>query len=132
MREILFRGKGKNSGNWFYGGYCEINNSVCIIEKKGLYVGIIPETIGQFTGLCDRHGRKIFEGDIIRAIHYKEELNTSYINFEDGIYWCELITGSFIECCETLFEQHCECGLEVIGNIHDNPEMLGGEENATD
>ena len=88
MREILFRGKTKETGEWRYGfvakhKYEFENEEVFVIEdEEGYWAEVIPETIGQFTGLTDKKGfTKIFEGDIIRLdgtiggnIHEEKEL----------------------------------------------------------
>ncbi|MCM1009133.1 MAG: YopX family protein [Ruminococcus flavefaciens] len=143
-REILFRGQHRRKGEkvrldgtpveskWVYGGVCQYNGKSAIIYQTEPEISkflVYADTLGQYTGLTDKNGRKIFEGDIIRVVHNKEELNTSYIYFEDGAYWCKLISGHFIDGFETLFDQKSECGLEIIGNVFDNAELLKGENN---
>ena len=129
MREILFRGK-TESGEFAQGYYLETlryNNLHWIWNGKE-YVKVDPSTIGQFTGLTDKNGKKIFEGDIVTACD-----DVTFSPFEFGI------TGKVVydECAffiepkdvmetEYLFN---ECAVyEVIGNIHDNPELLEGSE----
>ena len=128
MREILFRGKRKDNGKWAEGYYMDdgyINQP--FTELGGRFddtIEVDPETVGQYTGLTDKNGKKIFEGDIINAYHNRDLLNVSYVVFDRGEFLCELISGNFIDCCETLPEQETECGIQIIGNIHDNPELL--------
>ena len=153
MREFLFRGKTVPTedceSEWIEGDL--LSNAYPIPNIRPLGSGccyrVIPESVGQFTGLYDStkwealseleqqewfknytfdewKGRKIFEGDIIKATYNNKTLNTFYVYFEEGVYWCKLISGYFICGCETLSEQSCECRLEVIGNICDNPELL--------
>lgn len=125
MREILFRGKW--NGEWVYGGYCESPTKWLIIEIsetiptriEGKHV--IPETVGQYTGLTDKNGKKIFEGDILS---YAEEIETRSRGKETlkGVYEVKFEYCGFspLDC---LACNH----LEIIGNIHDNPELLKGE-----
>lgn len=122
MRDILFRGKRVDNNEWVEGFYLftKENTHPVIIDMECYSHIIVPETVGQYTGLNDRNGRKIFEGDIIKAYHNREVLNVSYVYFDNGEYQCDLISGCFIGLFENLSGQHEECGLEIIGNIHDN------------
>lgn len=136
MREILFRGKTKN-GQWVYGCYYkqkqfygEKVESDCIIVTDDIlsndlgldYEEVISETIGQFTGLTDKHGTKIFEGDIVKEndIFHNGELqikgNAWQVVFADGLFF-----GNYKDI--SVYLQSLD-GMEVIGNIHDNPELL--------
>lgn len=128
MREILFRGR-RSWGNkkWVEGdllhGYCD---HVSITKRlMGIETWQVePETVGQYTGLCDKNGKKIFEGDICKAYICiadtveKEVIGT--ICFEDGTFEfkCEHDNVYIYPLLEV---------LEVIGNIYDNPELLKGE-----
>ena len=139
MREILFKGKRVDNGEWVYGFLVEALNCVTdksetfIIEQDATYftygefacaVEVKPETVGQFTGLCDKNGKKIFEGDIVEFTDkYIQKKGRAKIVFEafkwkysgcyyggNPIVWLCIDDGS-IE-------------FEVIGNIHDNSELL--------
>lgn len=86
---------------------------------------VIPESVGQFTGLTDKNGKKIFEGDIVKGdlgLGYGDNENhIAYIEYqEDGMSFClvEILEEDFGKCAEISDD------LEVIGNIHDNPELL--------
>lgn len=132
--EAIFRGKCEDTNEWVYGYYTfygrsrGVHPAIITGTDKGCVIPkfIDNKTRGMFTGLTDINGKMIFEGDIIRAVHCREELNVSFVEFESGVYWCRLISGHFIDLCETLPEQHDECALEVIGNIYENPELLIG------
>ena len=141
-REILFRGKRKDNGEWVDGYYCGKYNktffspaedSAQIIDKDLYWHEVIPETVGQYTGL-DANGKKIFEGDIVK--HY----NNSDDGFDIGaMYWDEQFSqwkrtsiGNFHHRSFT-YTMSRSCEYEIIGNIHDNPELLevhNGTENA--
>lgn len=123
MREILFRAKCDNE-LWLEGiAFPHDRDKVTMFSQHpidGSLVGIevIPETVGQYTGLKDKNGKKIFEGDIIEfygdkigAVVYNEE-DTEYGMVLDGTNYCGL--GHY----------YSSWNLEVIGNIHDNPELL--------
>lgn len=127
MREILFRGRGtRGDKKWIEGDLFHGYNGYVGITKKLLGIEtwqVDPETVGQFTGFCDRNGKKIFEGDICKAYICradtveKEVIGT--ICFEDGTFEfkCEHDNVYIYPLLEV---------LEVIGNIHDNPELIGG------
>lgn len=138
--EILFRGKRIDNGQWVEGFPLrkETPDLHCYIisafetERCAETIGIsgsemcevYPESIGQYTNVLDDNRTRIFEGDIIEATHNKNFLHTSYIKFDNGTYWCELISGSDIDDTESLNDQCLDFGLTVIGNIYDNPELL--------
>ena len=126
MREILFRGKTKQ-GEWVYGLPFYTNEIIDGIESKdGKLYYVLPETVGQFTGLTDKNGKKVFEGDIVGYTNSDNELamggvvKYGYFNCSccDGVYgW--YIEGGDIR----LFEEPNDF-CEVIGIIHDYPELL--------
>lgn len=150
MREILFRGK-TLTGKWFEGAYYkqeefygDKEDAHVIITSKDtldndfglLYSVVIPETIGQYTGLTDKNGKKIFEGDIVnykdaRKFSDNDELEeaeeqdlcTDVIKFKNGRFFplprrCD---------CEDYYYSYGSYDFKVIGNIHDNPELLKSE-----
>lgn len=127
MREILFRGERIDNGKWVYGYYCHcvpaLNSgktypAIQQTDDGSLYFReIIPETVGQYTGLTDKNGKKIFEGDLLL-----NGCDTYLVRWECGNleYVLEDSTVSFSMACVAPGE------IEVIGNIYDNPELLGG------
>ena len=119
MREIEFRGKRKDNGKWIYGSLLidEIQNSYVIVDnQEGIGREVVPETIGQYTGLKDKNGKKIYEGDIVKAFYFETEV-TGKIEF---IYGTFALTNSEISDNQLfIFEK-----LEVIGNVWDNPELI--------
>lgn len=163
MREILFRGKRTDDYEWIEGSLCttipsdEDFYTISYFDFEGYYIEekVIPSTVGQYTGLTDKNGRKIFEGDIIRysdggeyemyleSLEYPEEYDG--INFENMWTIDEVVYGTAINYPAFDLNRHdwevnglsnlSESGCyfyEVIGNIHDNPELLKeGDENDT-
>lgn len=131
MREILFRGKRADNGEWAYGYYLEEIGS-CIKEKPSAvstqtYL-VLHETVGQYTGLNDKNGKKIFEGDILSA--HLDEDNPDYETVVQVI-WEEYGWRTMEEnwLSDPLDDEDAEI-FAIIGNIHDNPELVeGGEEN---
>lgn len=128
MREFLFRGKRTDNGEWFYGTpilYPDGNVVMCRAFKRNHNVS--SKTVGQFTGLTDKNGRKIFEGDIVVfADFFNDEIHRGVV------YWCDL--AFWFDCTETEGDEgiyslaYISANiLEVIGNIYDNPELLGGD-----
>ena len=127
MREILFRGK-TYSDKWVYGYLLKgsIDNDFYILENVGgTPFWIDPETIGQYTGLTDKNGKKIFEGDIIKS----KSGNTYLIHFNDGSFAFadkdRIVVNYSLDDSEfgIAYKGICD-GHEVIGNVFDNPELL--------
>ena len=128
MREILFRGKTTDSGEWVEGYYVHYDDikdngkDDCdyIVQKhNGVqfpFVQVIPETVGQHTGLTDKNGTKIFEWDIV-----KHSIGTFVVKYLDGMFCCSCIEAEYLTNLGSLSN---DC--VVIGNIHDNPELLKG------
>ena len=157
MIKVLFRGKRCDNGEWVCSGnlihfnedneyYIPVANSACTCTHdendnitafdEVLFCKVIPETVGQFTGLADKHYKNIFEGDIISVgfdkrlmyVHFNGE-NLTWELTDVGVSACEVnhLYNTFdlgeiqVESC------YGEMSSEVIGNIHDNPELLEKE-----
>ena len=125
MREIIFRGKSIDSGEWLYGDYAPRTSlyHANIFTKENYLEGVAvdEETVGQYTGLTDKNGRRIFEGDIIAD---KNELFS--------VRWSEKISG-FVAVGEHRMQPSMNQGTmkycEVVGNIYDNPDLLEVNDN---
>lgn len=133
MREILFRGKRVDNLEWAYGWYemypfgkWPLKTSIIPSEeaKAGHYehVEVDPSTVGQYTGLKDKNGKRIFEGDVAKVLQGKDK-DIAYVGFENGAFMLYPKTGNIYE--RTLWEYwYNDWDVEVIGNITDNPELL--------
>lgn len=133
MRAIKFRGKcvpdSKYAGEWVTGGYVA-PEADAKKQDEGLIISyfggnntfichVIPETVGQFTGLCDKNGTEVYEGDIVKYTNGTKKVNGAWVD-NSRIFAVEYDEGSFD--VASLF--HVSNCLEVIGNIHDTPELL--------
>lgn len=156
MREILFRGKRMDNGAWVEGAFCmkdcddpfgEMVDRPSVIKYEdpcsGFWFRVNPETVGQYTGLTDKNGKKIFEGDIIE---YNDGFDyfIGEVVFENGAFGigCDEVIGisngcsdNFANLWQLFWDQEVTDEPElyyciVIGNIHDNPELIGGKGNA--
>lgn len=138
MREILFRGKTIGNGEWVEGyyykaKYCRTDDELCDYitvphpkeynEPSSHYI-VNPETVGQYTGLKDKNGTKIFEGDIVKRFWF--DIMCIYQIDYDNVLAC------FIGRAGMNFTAfYCDSEeFEVIGNIYDNPELLEGDGSA--
>ena len=125
MREILFRGK-TDKGEWVQGYYVKGATRHCIIKSLAGYprYDVIPSTIGQYTGLTDKNGTKIFEGDIV-VTSIKGNNTVCKVTWADNVAQFQLWQLHTIPNTSTALNLgNYDC--EVIGNIHDNPELLKG------
>lgn len=123
MREILFRGKRKNTQDWVYGDLVTKQN-ICIANTWHEVIRVKDETVGQFTGLTDKNGKQIFEGDILRLC----DATCPCEIYWSGIGWAFKRKGKRVDYnYGSSLVIDCE-KMQVIGNIYDNPELLGGAE----
>ena len=158
IREVIFRGKRVDNGEWVEGDLLQIKYyNKPIVECKIMpqtpvssAYPVIPETVGQFTGLTDKNGVKIFEGDIVRYNTYDDFDCQSVVKFGEynqdgsaGEYSASKCIGFYVDVDNFTCPDWCEYGsncfsnylkqqnilevaqyCEIIGNIHDNPELL--------
>ena len=123
MREILFRGKQADNEKWVI-GYLSSKHTITIQTPCGHMdeIVICADTVGQFTGLTDKNGKRIFEGDIAKVLQGKDK-DIAYVGFENGAFMLYPKTGNIYE--RTLWSYwYNDWDVEVIGNITDNPELL--------
>lgn len=130
MRTIKLRGKDRRTGKWFYGklNVKDIYGRTHICTPERSCLDIDPETVGQFTGLYDKNGKGIYEGDIVLyGGSIQHEVVFRYGALDYLIYGGEFI--SYAGNTNFTFNPHNRSKkYEVIGNIHDNPELLKGGE----
>ena len=130
MRTIKFRGKSIDSNEWLYGDLVrssDMERCAILVNDRELYdeCEVYPLSIGQFTGLYDKNGREIYEGDIIGCDKPKIK-HLIFYNEKEGRFMAALngdIENYFIGVCG-LDSDRWMSSKEVIGNIHDNPELL--------
>lgn len=149
MREILFRAKAQGKGGkWVEGALINVDGYTCILERTnpgeydypyldgdigvidGCACPIVPETVGQYTGLKDKNGKRIFEGDIIQydkahAIVRAGTYPSSYEREHTHVgFFIEWTTDVFLRIDLAFWTN--ERSVEVVGTIHDNAELMEG------
>lgn len=129
MEPIKFRGKTHN-GVWVY-GYYEFDERLNfhLIRSNRRAQQVVPETVGQFTGLLDKNGIEIYEGDIVSVNDFINLYSSSYIGIAimKGCQWCIKCYKEHGCCSPLFFDDFSNIETEVIGNVFDNPELLEGD-----
>ena len=138
-REMLFRGKRLDDGEWVYGYLSKWptrgwkNLSTIIVPEDGLHDGMAEQvevdlnTIGQYVGLTDKNGQKVFEGDILAfySDYHEKEIVDGVVKYgEFNCTCCDGVYGWYIDGGDIRKLGDTNTRLYVVGNIHDNPELL--------
>lgn len=137
MREILFRGKRVDNGKWIYGDFFQGKKDIFIEywtdNKEYRAYEVDPETIGQYTGLEDKNGQKIFEGDILCFTDFDYITNIYYGIVKFGTYKSPthnvINQGFYVDWQDVKYRSDLgywanQSSCCVVGNIYDNPELL--------
>lgn len=137
MRKIKFRAKQINDNNWISGYGVVISDGFCAIpccirgdtcDWKLFTVTCDINTLGQYTGLKDKDGKEIYEGDIIESENYGHARH--YVRYieDDAMFVAMIIDSPIMDYCsinQSWIDKFCK---KIIGNIHDNPELIKKEE----
>lgn len=139
MREILFRAKDEASKQWVYGYYVHLPSAAGSVHIMHVPAGnpdesnsayyVVPETLGQYTGLTDKNGKKIFEGDILKISEGSDEDDyvIRKVYAYRGVLCVDYWTPDWDFNALAFLDNDTGYVFEIIGNIHDNPELFGGD-----
>lgn len=137
MRDIIFRGKREDNGEWVEGYYVCVSGVKYyiltgnpVIAPNNITIecyGVIPETVGQFTGLTDNNGERIWEGDIVRCKQERNNEGICVVRWFNGAFVACSISGNLLEMTLHDYWYNDYDLVEIIGNETDNPELLKGE-----
>ena len=136
-RKIEFRGKRLDSGEWLYGDLMHDNLGGCYVYPlyaENLYAEnkVDPDTVGEFSGMTDKNGVKVFEGDIVEVFDFTSAYASKYrgvVKMYRGS-WCVEYEDSIFDMVahpRLFFDDFADRKTDVIGNIHDNAELLSTE-----
>ena len=139
IRDIIFRGKRIDDGEWVEGYFVNLwlvnyqKHQPIITDNNAVSYDVDPSTVGQYTGLTDKNDKKIFEGDIVLAPYidpiFKCTWNdTSPCEKAIVIYCMGMFYVEYIESGDKFTLSAMDGYMKIIGNICDNPELLGGKE----
>lgn len=129
MRQIKFRGKRLDNGEWVYGDLVHTIKDTLIlpIDEGWNQYSVNSETVGQFTGLFDKNGKEIYEGDIVKTPLLdpifgdilSDAFDNAPIEFSNGSFVVSYYNGNHKIYIQDLYDK-----IKVIGNIHDNPSLI--------
>lgn len=133
MRTIKFRGKSLETDDWVY-GFLADGNLICTWDNRRNSHEVLSTTVGQFTGLTDKNGKEIYEGDIVQWGDSEHKIK-QVVEFRNGAFGYVYDTiGSFVPYAANTNFDFAALGtdkrFEVVGNIHDNPDLIekGGQD----